>query len=475
MEIRTIRTEGLGDSTHVLVHEGVAAVVDPQLDFDRFTRVVEETGAMPRFVLETHVHNDYLSGGRAMARALGAELVFPAGAAPVFRHRPAFHHEDLDAGPFLIRPLHTPGHTPEHLSFLVTDTSRADRPMGALTGDFIFVGDVGRPDLLEKAAKVEGTMEGAARTLYRSLQRMREQPDYLLIWPGHGAGSACGKGMSALPHSTLGYERMFNWAFNVEDEEEFVRTVLAGQPEPPKYFAEMKRLNREGPPILGGMPRPDRVAPERLGEVLDARHAVVDIRPAAEFARAHVPGSVNIPLSRSFSTWAGSLLPYDRDVFLVSDSDDARSVDSAARDLAMIGLDRVRGWFGAGTLETWTSHGGELAITDKLEPASVSALLRAREVQVVDVRTGAEWEAGHVDGARHLPLAELPDRWSELADGRPVVVHCQSGMRSAIAASFLSAAGLRDVSDLSGGFSAWQHAGLPVARERESERSTATG
>ncbi|HEV2131014.1 MAG TPA: MBL fold metallo-hydrolase, partial [Longimicrobiaceae bacterium] len=322
---------------------GDALVVDANRDAEQYVTAAEGEGLRITHVTETHIHADYLSGSRELAARTGARLYLSAEGGEEWQY--AFAEEEdavllrdgdtFRVGNVQIDVLHTPGHTPEHLSFLVTDTTRADRPMGALTGDFIFVGDVGRPDLLEKAARAEGTMESAARTLYASLRRMSEQPDYLLLWPGHGAGSACGKGMSALPHSTLGYERMFNWAFNVRDEEEFVRTVLSGQPEPPRYFAQMKRLNREGPPVLGGLPHPERLPADRLGELLEEEALVIDTRTFTAFGAGHVPGTINIPLNYAFNTWAGWLIPFDRDFYLIVDDAEPARVEEAVRALAM--------------------------------------------------------------------------------------------------------------------------------------------
>src|SRR5690606_6088795 len=219
------------------------------------------------------------------------------------------------------------------------------------TGDFIFVGDVGRPDLLERAANVAGTMVAGARTLFRSLKVMERYPDYLQIWPGHGAGSACGKGLGALPQSTLGWERRFNWAFQIDDEETFVQRVLEGQPDPPAYFAVMKKVNKEGPALLGSIKAPPRLPADRLDALLASGARVVDTRDAAAYAAGHVPGTINLPLTRAFTTWAGWLLPYTEDIYLIADDGAERRILEAVRELALIGLDRIAGWFGSDVLE----------------------------------------------------------------------------------------------------------------------------
>ena len=327
----------------------------------------------------------------------------------------------------------------------------------------MFVGDVGRSDLLEKAAKVVGTMEQAARTLFRSLQRFQEYPDWLQIWPGHGAGSACGKGLSAVPHSTVGYERRFNWAFQHRDENEFVRAVLEGQPEPPKYFAEMKRINKEGPRILGGFRRPERLTLPRLQALLGSE-MVVDTRHAADYAAAHIPGTINIPLDTSFTTWAGWLLPFDRDFYLIINEQCTHCVDEAVRDLAMIGLDRVAGYFSSTVIGEWAEAGHQIDSVPQITSKDLAERLHRNEAAVIDVRGGAEWAAGHLPNVRNIPLGYLTDRLNDVPRDKPVVVHCQAGSRSAIAASVLRARGLTNVMNLTGGFAAWQKAGHTIER-----------
>ncbi|MEW5929305.1 MAG: rhodanese-like domain-containing protein [Gemmatimonadota bacterium] len=451
---------------------GEALVVDPNRDVDQYVRAAEAEGVEVTHVTETHIHADFVSGARELAERTGAKLYLSDEGDENWKYAFAKEYgavllrdgDTFRVGNIRIDVLHTPGHTPEHVSFLVTDTAAADRPIGVLTGDFVFVGDVGRPDLLEKAAKVEGTMEAGARTLFRSLRKFKEQPDYLQIWPGHGAGSACGKGLSAIPHSTVGYERMFNWGFSIEDEDEFVQAVLAGQPEPPKYFAEMKRINKEGPRVLGGLRRPQRLPETRLARLLEEDALVVDTRHASEFAAGHVPGTINVPLNRSFTTWAGWLVPYDRDFYLVLDDANPLAVDEAVRDLAMIGLDRVAGYFGAEAVGVWAAERRELQTTPQITGAELAERLRDGSLAVLDVRGAAEWEAGHLPGVENIPVGYLLDRADEIPRDRPLVVHCQGGARSAIAASVLQANGFRDVVNLAGGFGEWEASGNPVER-----------
>ncbi len=450
-----------------------ALIIDATRDVDQYLALAASLNLRVTHVTETHIHADFVSGSRELAARAKAKLYLSDEGGDDWRYAYAatdgatlLHDGDrFDVGQVSIGVLHTPGHTPEHLTFLVTDGAAATAPIAAVTGDFVFVGDVGRPDLLERAAGVGGTMEGAARTLFRSLQRFKQQPDWLQIWPGHGAGSACGKGLSAIPHSTVGYERRFNWAMGVTDEAEFTRLVLAGQPEPPKYFGAMKRINRDGPRLLGGLPRPVAQPPEKVVEVLDAGGLVVDTRTAAEFASGHIPGTINIPFNNAFTTWAGWIVPYDLEVHLLSAKADGRQAEGALRDLAMIGLDRVAGSFGAEALGAWTHAGRKLAAIERITARQLAERMATGSPAVVDVRSRAEYEAGHIPGAPNIPAGELADRLGELPAARPLVVHCQGGTRSAIAASILDARGLTEVLDLPGGFTEWEREALPVARE----------
>ena len=451
---------------------GEAIVVDANRDVEEYIRAATVEGLKVTHVTETHIHADFVSGSRELAQRTGARLLLSDEGDADWKYTFAaesgatlLHDGDMFmVGNLKFDVLHTPGHTPEHLSFLVTDTPATDKPMGAITGDFVFVGDVGRPDLLEKAAKMVGTMEASARTLFRSLQRFKQLPDYLQIWPGHGAGSACGKALGAVPFSTIGYERIANWAFTVSDEDEFVQMVLAGQPEPPRYFAEMKRINKEGPRALGGARRPERLPGSHIEALIADGALLVDTRTATEYAARHVPGTINIPLNKSFNTWAGWLVPYDRDFSLIMSDSSTHCVDEAVRDLAMIGLDRVAGYLGPEAIEAWAAAGHELGSVAQMSAAELAERRRRGDVVVLDVRGRAEWEAGHIPGAENIPVGYLVERLDEVPRDRPVVVHCQTGARSAIAASVLRDKGLTNIFNLTGGFSDWEAHGHRVER-----------
>jgi hydroxyacylglutathione hydrolase len=386
-------------------------------------------------------------------------LLSGEGAGPAGYQRSAFPRarwlrdgDRLEVGRVRIDVMHVPGHTPEHLAFLVTDTAVDDAPMGIVSGDFLFVGDVGRPDLLERAAGMQGTMAQSARELHASLERLAALPDYLQIWPGHGAGSACGKALGAVPQSTLGYERRTNWALRVAEEREFVDRVLAGQPEPPAYFARMKRQNAAGVPALPRTPVP--ASDDALRASVASGALLVDTRPSVEFAERHRAGSLNVPLGGSFLTWAGSVVPPDRDLVIVTSAAQRAAADQAVRELRLIGLDRVCGVM----LFDQLAAGGPTAAMPTI-PATELTRLSRNGTTVLDVRNRSEWEEGHVPGARLVPLPELAARIDELRGLGPIAVHCQGGSRSAVAASVLRASGFTDVSNVDGGYAAWVRAG----------------
>lgn len=446
---------------------GEAMVIDPIRDVAPYLAAAASEGVRITHVTETHIHADYLSGSRELAAATGARMYLSDEGDAEWKY--AFAREGqlvrngdrITVGNIRIDVVATPGHTPEHLAFLVTDGAAADQPIAAVTGDFIFVGDVGRPDLLERAANMRGTMEAGARTLWRSLERFRTHADWLQIWPGHGAGSACGKGISAIPHSTLGYERHFNWAFRVPNEEAFVAEVLKGQPEPPTYFAMMKRLNKEGPRVLGTRALPSVMPDARLTEVLASGALVIDTRPAAAFAQGHVPGTLSLPFTGSFTTWAGWLVPYGTPFYLVADGEE-RTRD-LVRALALIGLDDVAGVFPTRAVEAWAAAHGPLQTVRQMTVAEARQAMADGAVSVVDVRGLSEWESGHLAGATHIPLGYLAGRHAELPQGRPLLLHCKAGGRSMMAAGLLQRLGVSDVVNLVGGYDAWKSAGAPVA------------
>lgn len=476
MLLKRFYHDGLAQASYLIgcQKRNEAVVIDATRDIDTYIAAAAAEKVRITHVTETHIHADYLSGSRELARATGAQLLLSGEGGEDWQY--AFAKGDgaqllRDGDSFMVGNIrvdvvHTPGHTPEHIVFVITDTPSSPRPVGACTGDFIFVGDVGRPDLLERAAKIEGTMRAGASLLFQSIQRfVAAYPDYLQIWPGHGSGSACGKSLGAVPQSTLGYERVSNWALQLTDEATFIEAVLEGQPDPPVYFATMKRLNRAGPDIIGTPRELPQLASDALeGAMRDG--TVIDVRRAADVALGGVVGVLNIPFKTSFVQWAGWLVPYDRPIYFIVPGESADVAAKAASELRMIGLDGVEGWFAESAVDAWRAKGHALSTIAQATPEEVEAsLLSKGGATLIDVRGDSEWEVGHIEGARHIPLGHLGEQANAIAKEGPVYLQCQGGGRSSIAASVLLARGFRDVRNVAGGIDRWEESGRPTTRD----------
>lgn len=437
---------------------GEALVVDPQRDVDRCVEAAGREGLRIVAAAETHIHADFLSGCREFAERLGCRAYLSGEGGEGWEYEWAEGNERavvlrdgdrFSVGGVEVQAVHTPGHTPEHMSFLITDRGGgASEPMGMLSGDFVFVGDLGRPDLLESAVGRSGAMEPSARRLYASAKGVFELPEYLRIWPGHGAGSACGKALGAVPDTTVGYETRHSPALAAvrNGEDAFVEYILDGQPEPPVYFARMKAQNRQGPPLLGDLPRPRRLAGGELarlhregGSRSPDRLVVVDTRPdRTAYYAAHVPGSIYAPLDKSFPTTAGCYADPDEEVVLLCQE---AEVDDAVRNLVRIGLDKIAGWIRPEALDDYAAAGGPLISSEELRISEVRRRLGDPRFRVLDVRTAAEHAAGHMKGAINISHTRLAERTDELPRDKRLLVHCLSGGRASAAASFLERAG----------------------------------
>ncbi len=431
-----------------------ALVIDPQRDVDRYLVIAAEEGLTVTHVAETHIHADFLSGARGLAEAAGARLYLSAegedagwGSNWASDRDDATFLRDGDTfrvGHIEIRALHSPGHTPEHLSYLVVDHGGgASTPMGIASGDFVFVGDLGRPDLLESAAGQAGAQAPAARALFSSVQRFLGLDDQLQVWPGHGAGSACGKALGAIPQSTVGYEKQYNGAIDAarRGQEAFVEAILDAQPEPPLYFGRMKRQNRDGVPPLAALPTPRALSPDDLADLAAAGLAgatVVDTRAdRSAFMAAHLPGSLYSPFDRQFNTVVGSFVT-DPETPLVLILPEA-SVAEAVRDLVRIGYDRIPAFATPQTLADVLQRDGVAAAISEVTFDDV--LEREDGAGVLDVRRDAEYAAGHVPGSTNAAHTRLAAHLDRVPGGTPLYVHCQSGIRAAVASAFLSREG----------------------------------
>ncbi len=446
---------------------GDAIVIDPSRDIEQYLRTAKAEGVKITAATETHIHADFVSGARELAMQTNAKLYLSGEGGDEWRHdyaKNVSHHLIGDGDTFFIgnikfEVMHTPGHTPESVSFIITDTKTSDRPMGIFSGDFVFVGDVGRPDLLEKAVGVKGSANDGAKQMFASLQRFKKLPDYLQLWPAHGAGSACGKALGAVPSSTVGYEKMVNWALAYTDETPFVQALLEGQSDPPLYFAVMKRVNKTGPTLLSELPKVVSLsaAATEMEQLLKQGAQLIDTRTANEFAKSHLVGTINIPFNKSFVSWAGWLVDYDRPLYLLLAPS---TVESVLHDLRSIGIDNVNGYVDIKVIEDFQNAGTTLSAYLEIGPEDASVQIQSGQVHVLDVRNPAEWDEGHIHQAQHIPLGRLFERMSEVPKDKPILVHCRSGARSAIAASMLKAKGFKHVINLSGGYDAWVNKGF---------------
>jgi len=445
---------------------GEALLIDPLRDIDQYVEAAEAEGLTITAVAETHIHADFLSGAREFAERHGTKLYLSDEGADEGWASNWAKGSDYDVtllrdgdsfgiGAIEIVAAHTPGHTPEHLSYIVIDRGGgASTPIGIATGDFVFVGDLGRPDLLEQAAGMHGVQEDSARTLFRSLPRFRELGDELQVWPAHGAGSSCGKALGAVPTTTVGYERRYNASLAAAEhgEEAFVDAILAGQPEPQMYFARMKRDNRDGVPLLGGLPHPAHLTVREFAQYAeDGTALVIDTRlDRSGFIAKHVPGALYAPMNKSFNTVVGSLVTDETTplVLIVEEG----SLEEAVRDLVRIGYDNVTGFVTPEGLERYFEEGGAAAHIPELTFAEVADLRGDADTEVLDVRFASEYEAAHVPGALNASYTRLPAYLeARVPEGRTLLVHCQSGARSAAASAFLAREGY-DVRYVNGNF-----------------------
>lgn len=473
MFFRMVYDDALAQAAYIIGCQktGEAIVFDPERDVDRYIDLAKANGLRIVAAAETHIHADFLSGVRELAETVGARVYLSKLGGLDWTSNwldskigggsyDAVLLGDGDTfsiGNIEFKAIHSPGHTPEHMSYLVTDRgSGADVPMGMITGDFVFVGDLGRPDLLETAAGIEGVKEDSAKLLHSSASKfVSDVPEHVQVWPAHGAGSACGKALGAVPQSTAGYEKRFSPALRLVDtESKFVDFILEGQPEPPIYFARMKHQNRDGVPVLGKLPEPTELGADQVGSVSN-ESLVIDTRSTDAFKKGHLPRSLHSPIGPMFHTAAGSYAsPADEIVLVVAE----KNVEQAVRECVRIGLDNVRHFITPEYLGAYASSGGTLSTVTDITPEELLNRQAQGEPFVLDVRKATEHAEAAIEGSFNAAHTRLPSLIEEIPQDREVVVHCKSGVRSVLATSYLLRQGYKPI-NLVGGFDAWAKGG----------------
>ncbi|MFL6387218.1 MAG: rhodanese-like domain-containing protein [Terriglobales bacterium] len=444
----------LAHASYMLGSEGEAAVVDPQRDVEIYLKAADQQGLTIRHIFETHLHADFVSGHLELAKRTGAKIYIGAQAGAIFPHIALHDGSEVRFGKLQITALETPGHTPEGICLIVTDEEKSQAPWAVLTGDTLFIGDVGRPDLSKSH-----TPQQLAGMMYDSLHgKLMKLSDNVLVYPAHGAGSLCGRNMRAERSSTIGTEKLTNYALQIKSREEFIRQLTENLPSRPEYFLQDAQINRAGAPPLSALRDLPPISAAELSALLQQGVFVLDVRPNPDFAAAHVPGSVNIALSGQFASWAGAIMGLGAHPVLVADTPEQYA--EARLRLARVGIEDPRGFLQGG-IAAWKQAGFPVADVPQITVQELSGQ-RSQDLQVLDVRREPEWQAGHIEGAEWFPLDNFKISAPQLDPSRPVAVHCQGGYRSMIACSLLQRAGLQNVINVTGGFDAWRQAGLPV-------------
>jgi len=441
----------LAHASYLIGSEGEAVVVDPQRDVDQYIQEAARQGLEIKYVVETHLHADFVSGHHELAERTGAQIVFGSQAGVTFSHVDVRDGETLKIGKINLKVLETPGHTPEGISLLLSDPNEPNQPMKVLTGDTLFIGDVGRPDL---AGGKGFSAEHMAGMLYDSLRtKLMALPDETEVYPAHGAGSMCGRNISKDTSSTIGQQRRFNYALKPMSRDEFVKMMTSDLPEAPAYFSQDAEMNRTGASTLKELPPPAELTPAEFKQLACSGHLVVDVRPAAQFGNGHVPGALNIALGGQFASWAGTLIKRGTPILLVAE--EREGIDEAVQRLARVGIESVKGFLSGG-MYGWDKAGEAVAAVAQMPVDELRHQMEEEpELQLLDVRRPSEYSGGHAPGFVNVPLPHLEEELAKFDSTRPIAVMCQGGYRSSAGTSILAKHGFKHVYNVVGGFTAW--------------------
>jgi glyoxylase-like metal-dependent hydrolase (beta-lactamase superfamily II)/rhodanese-related sulfurtransferase len=445
----------LAHASYMLASNGEAVVIDPQRDIDIYLEAARKHNLTIRHIFETHLHADFVSGHNELAARTGAAIYISAHAAATFPHIPIHEGFELSVGQLQIRALETPGHTPEGICLVVTDFTKSPLPWAVLTGDTLFIGDIGRPDL----SPTHSTQQLAGLMFDSLHNKLLALPDDVLVYPAHGAGSLCGRNMRADRFSTIGTERLTNYALQIKNRDEFIAQMTTNLPARPDYFLEDAAINRAGATPLNDLPALEPISPAELASMLDHGSIALDVRPNDVFAAGHVPGSINIALSGQFASWAGAVLGLASHPVLIADTPE--QIAEARMRLARVGLEDVAGFL-AGGPAAWQHAGFTLATVPQISVHDLHARLGDKSINVLDVRRESEWEGGHINGADWHPLDRFKAVLPTVDANQHLAVHCKGGYRSMTACSLLKRAGHHNVINVIGGFDAWEYAKLPA-------------
>ena len=449
----------LAHASYLVGSEGEAAVVDPQRDVDEYLAEADARGLRIKYVIETHLHADFVSGHQELAARTGAQIIIGEKARAAFDHRAVQDGEEIRMGKVVLRFMETPGHTPEGICVLITETEVSDQPQKILTGDTLFIGDVGRPDL---AGGQGYTPQVMSEMMYDTLHgKLLKLPDEVEVYPAHGAGSMCGRNMSDEKSSTIGEQRKFNYALRPMSKEDFVRLMTIDLPDQPVYFSKDAEINRAGARELSELSTPVELSAHEVLSLQTSGHVLLDVRSGAEFGAGHVPGSVNIGLSGQFAMWAGSLIPLNAAIVIIADT--TEQVDESVVRLARVGIENVKGYLKGG-VQSWREAGLPFDAIQQVSVDQLKEQIANRDLQIVDVRRPAEYGNGHVPRAVNAPLAALDTAIGQLPlrKDKPTAVICAGGYRSSAAASLLQQQGFTNLINVAGGTGAWINAGYPV-------------